>query len=123
MRMYSRVHHIPPDLLNEKPTFADRTKNFKDFANFQPSVEELWDTCITSFRMSAWWTQCNLVTLFSLLTVEFYSKPLIHLHILIGDVDNKWNVPCDMASTKNTCKMKGFVLPTRYVSTIPKRVS
>ena len=31
MRMYSRVHHIPPDLLNEKPTFADVAVQFRTF--------------------------------------------------------------------------------------------
>lgn len=31
MRMYSRVHHIPPDLLNEKPTFADVATQFRTF--------------------------------------------------------------------------------------------
>ena len=31
MRMYSRVHHIPPDLLNEKPTFADVAVQFCTF--------------------------------------------------------------------------------------------
>ena len=31
MRMYSRVHHIPPDLLNEKPTFADVAMQFRTF--------------------------------------------------------------------------------------------
>ena len=31
MRMYSRVHHIPPDLLNEKPTFADVAMQFCTF--------------------------------------------------------------------------------------------
>ena len=31
MRMYSRVHHIPPDLLNDKPTFADVAMQFRTF--------------------------------------------------------------------------------------------